>query len=58
MARRLSVVILISVLHLASTCVGAGVSILDKLLGELDKEPEKARRLARRLAADIASEEH
>ena len=34
------------------------MSILDKLLGELDEEPEKARRLARRLAADIALEEH
>ena len=30
---------------------------LDKLLEELDREPEAAKRLAQRLAADLASEE-
>lgn len=34
------------------------MSLVDKLLGELEAEPEKARRLARKLAADIVSEEH
>ena len=33
------------------------MSLISRLLEEMDAEPEKARRLARRLAADIASEE-
>ena len=33
------------------------MSLVDRLLEELDSRPEAAKRLARRLAADIASEE-